>query len=170
MCFVLITVPRVSRSCEHVPNGFDLHLLHFLPSTNGCPPIPISNLVLFYPNSFLSFGGLGEIPRFLSQSGQSAEQIFWRERYFLSKRLRFALSTLVSCVLVFAPILSSSPSPSLFYTHILPLSLAAASRVPPAHAFCLDHYPRPLAIVTPGLHAGQLRFRLLSRSRFRGAF
>ena len=25
---VLATVPRVSRSCEHFPNGFDLHLLH----------------------------------------------------------------------------------------------------------------------------------------------
>ena len=25
---VLITVPRVSRSCEHFPDGFDLHLLH----------------------------------------------------------------------------------------------------------------------------------------------
>ena len=24
---VLITVPRVSRSCEHFPDGFDLHLL-----------------------------------------------------------------------------------------------------------------------------------------------
>ena len=26
---VLVTVPRVSRSCEHFPDGFDLHLLHF---------------------------------------------------------------------------------------------------------------------------------------------
>ena len=26
---VLLTVPRVSRSCEHCPNGLDLHLLHF---------------------------------------------------------------------------------------------------------------------------------------------
>ena len=25
---VLVTVPRVSRSCEHFPDGFDLHLLH----------------------------------------------------------------------------------------------------------------------------------------------
>ena len=24
---VLVTVPRVSRSCEHFPDGFDLHLL-----------------------------------------------------------------------------------------------------------------------------------------------
>ena len=24
---VLFTVPRVSRSCEHFPDGFDLHLL-----------------------------------------------------------------------------------------------------------------------------------------------
>jgi len=24
---VLVTVPRVSRSCEHCPDGFDLHLL-----------------------------------------------------------------------------------------------------------------------------------------------
>jgi len=24
----LVTVPRVSRSCEHFPDGFDLHLLH----------------------------------------------------------------------------------------------------------------------------------------------
>ena len=23
-----VTVPRVSRSCEHFPDGFDLHLLH----------------------------------------------------------------------------------------------------------------------------------------------
>ena len=27
---VLVTVPRVSRSCEHFPDGFDLHLLHHL--------------------------------------------------------------------------------------------------------------------------------------------
>ena len=27
---VLVTVPRVSRSCEHFPDGFDLHLLHGL--------------------------------------------------------------------------------------------------------------------------------------------
>ena len=25
---VLVTVPRVSRSCEHFPDGFDLHLPH----------------------------------------------------------------------------------------------------------------------------------------------
>ena len=24
----LVTVPRVSRSCEHFPDGFDLHFLH----------------------------------------------------------------------------------------------------------------------------------------------
>ena len=27
---VLVTVPRVSRSCELFPDGFDLHLLHLL--------------------------------------------------------------------------------------------------------------------------------------------
>ena len=31
---VLVTVPRVSRSCEHVPDGFDLHLL---PREENCP-------------------------------------------------------------------------------------------------------------------------------------
>jgi len=25
---VLVTVPRISRSCDHFPNGSDLHLLH----------------------------------------------------------------------------------------------------------------------------------------------
>ena len=25
---VLVTVPRVSRSCEYLPDGFDLHLQH----------------------------------------------------------------------------------------------------------------------------------------------
>ena len=30
---VLVTVPRVSRSCEHFPDGFDLHLLRLLPTT-----------------------------------------------------------------------------------------------------------------------------------------
>jgi len=29
----LITVPRASRSCEHFPDGFDLHLLHLSPSS-----------------------------------------------------------------------------------------------------------------------------------------
>ena len=28
---VLVTMPRVSRSCEHFPDGFDLHLLHIRP-------------------------------------------------------------------------------------------------------------------------------------------
>ena len=27
MRIVLVTVPRASRSCEHFPDGFDLHLL-----------------------------------------------------------------------------------------------------------------------------------------------
>ena len=27
---VLVTVPGVNRSCEHFPDGFDLHLLHFI--------------------------------------------------------------------------------------------------------------------------------------------
>ena len=26
---VLVLVPRVSRSCEHIPDGFDLHLLQY---------------------------------------------------------------------------------------------------------------------------------------------
>ena len=30
---VLVTVPRVSRSCEHFPDGFDLHLP---PTLDGC--------------------------------------------------------------------------------------------------------------------------------------
>ena len=35
---VLVTVPRVSRSCEHFPDGFDPHLLH--PSrTLSCLPL-----------------------------------------------------------------------------------------------------------------------------------
>ena len=32
---VLVTVPRVSRSCEHCPDGFDLHLLRSGPSDSG---------------------------------------------------------------------------------------------------------------------------------------
>ena len=27
---VLVTVPRVSRSCEHFPDGSDLHFLHLV--------------------------------------------------------------------------------------------------------------------------------------------
>ena len=42
--YVLITVPRVSRSCEHFPDGFDLHLLRegcIIP-TFSTPSSPIS--------------------------------------------------------------------------------------------------------------------------------
>ena len=30
LCIVLVTVPRVSRSCEYFPDGFDVHLLRLL--------------------------------------------------------------------------------------------------------------------------------------------
>jgi len=32
---VLVTVPRVSRSCEHFPDGFDLHLLRLVGGVRG---------------------------------------------------------------------------------------------------------------------------------------
>ena len=37
---VLVTVPRVSRSCVHFPDGFDLHLLHHLAPTPETPCTP----------------------------------------------------------------------------------------------------------------------------------
>jgi hypothetical protein len=37
---VLLTVPRVSRACEHFPNGFDLHLLRSKETTAGLVPAP----------------------------------------------------------------------------------------------------------------------------------
>ena len=40
---MLVTVPRVSRSCEHFSDGFDLHLLHA--GTNTHPYAPYSRLM-----------------------------------------------------------------------------------------------------------------------------
>jgi len=37
---VLVTVPRGSRSCEHLPDGFDLHLLHPHPQPYALIPEP----------------------------------------------------------------------------------------------------------------------------------
>ena len=45
---MLVTVPRVGRSCEHYPNIFNLHLLHALHSAR----------ITFFFHSF-SFQGLG---------------------------------------------------------------------------------------------------------------
>ena len=37
---VLVTVPRVSRACEHFPDGFDLHLLQLKVEWTGTGPGP----------------------------------------------------------------------------------------------------------------------------------
>ena len=40
MRIVLVNVPRVNRSCEHFPDGFDLHLLYprYIPKDVDLPP------------------------------------------------------------------------------------------------------------------------------------
>ena len=40
--YVLVTVPRVSRSCEHFPDGFDLHLLHSLNIKGASDLFPVA--------------------------------------------------------------------------------------------------------------------------------
>ena len=39
LCIVLVSVPRVSRSCEHYPDGFDPHFLHL--------PLPVYPLAKY---------------------------------------------------------------------------------------------------------------------------
>ena len=59
---VLVTVPRVSRSCEHFPDSFDLHLLEGANNLTGLKDFCLKNgssqgqnlalTVIFVPNLF----------------------------------------------------------------------------------------------------------------------